>query len=64
MTMKEPKDKDAPQGFDSLLTEEETRGLSEEEKMKRIAAKMEEKFKKEQRRHSQVAASVSTFVHL
>ena len=55
MTMREPKDEKA-QGFDSLLTEEEKAGLSEEEKMKRIAAKMEEKFKSEQRRASTVAA--------
>ena len=55
MTMREPKDEKA-QGFESLLTEEEKAGLSEEEKMKRIAAKMEEKFKSEQRRASTVAA--------
>lgn len=55
MTMREPKDEKA-QGFESLLTEEEKAGLSEEEKMKRIAAKMEEKFKNEQRRASTVAA--------
>ena len=51
MTMREPKDEKA-QGFESLLSEEEKQGLSEEEKMKRIAAKMEEKFKSEQRRVS------------
>ena len=55
MTMREPKDEKA-QGFESLLTEEEKEGLSEEEKMKRIAAKMEEKFKSEQRRVSTVSA--------
>jgi len=55
MTMREPKDEKA-QGFESLLTEEEKAGLSEEEKMKRIAAKMEEKFKSEQRRASTVIA--------
>ena len=55
MTMREPKD-DKGQGFESLLTEEEKAGLSEEEKMKRIAAKMEEKFKSEQRRVSTVTA--------
>ena len=55
MTMREPKDEKA-QGFESLLTEEEKAGLSEEEKMKRIAAKMEEKFKSEQRRVSTVTA--------
>jgi len=53
--MREPKDEKA-QGFESLLTEEEKAGLSEEEKMKRIAAKMEEKFKSEQRRASTVVA--------
>lgn len=51
MTMREPKDEKA-QGFESLLSEEEKQGLSEEEKMKRIAAKMEEKFKSETRRVS------------
>jgi len=51
MTMREPKDEKV-QGFESLLSEEEKQGLSEEEKMKRIAAKMEEKFKSEQRRVS------------
>ena len=56
MTMREPKDEKA-QGFESLLSEEEKAGLSEEEKMKRIAAKMEEKFKSEQRRVSVVAVS-------
>ena len=55
MTMREPNDEKA-QGFESLLTEEEKEGLSEEEKMKRIAAKMEEKFKSEQRRVSTVSA--------
>ncbi|PFX16028.1 hypothetical protein AWC38_SpisGene19720 [Stylophora pistillata] len=55
MTMREPKDEKA-QGFESLLTEEEKEGLSEEERMKRIAAKMEEKFKSEQRRVSTVSA--------
>ena len=56
MTMREPKDEKA-QGFESLLTEEEKEGLSEEEKMKRIAAKMEERFKSETRRVSTVAVS-------
>lgn len=53
MTVREPKDEKA-QGFESLLSEEEKLGLNEEEKMKRIAAKMEEKFKNEQRRVSVV----------
>ena len=56
MTVREPKDGKA-QGFYSFLTEEEKQGLSKEEKMKRIAAKMEEKFKNEQRRLSVVSVS-------
>mgnify|MGYP000117374317 FL=1 len=56
MTVREPKD-DKAQGFDSLLTEEEKQGLSEEEKMNRIAAKMQEKFKSEPRRVSVVSVS-------
>ena len=61
MTMREPKDEKA-QGFESLLTEEEKEGLSEEEKMKRIAAKMEERFKSETRRVSTVAVSHVAFM--
>ena len=62
MTMREPKD-DKAQGFESLLTEEEKAGLSEEEKMKRVAAKMEEKFKSEQRRASTVVAVSFKRIH-
>lgn len=58
MTMREPKDEKA-QGFESLLSEEEKQGLSEEEKMKRVAAKMEEKFKSETRRVSVALAPPS-----
>ena len=62
MTMKEPKE-DKGQGFENLLTEEEKHGLSEEDKMKRIAAKMEEKFKSETRRVSTIAAvSIQSFL--
>ena len=56
MTMRESKVEKA-QGFESLLTEEEKEGLIEEEKMTRIAAKMEERFKSETRRVSTVAVS-------
>lgn len=56
MTVREPKD-DKAQGFDSLLTEEEKQGLSEEEIMNRVAAKMQEKFKNEPRRVSVVSLS-------
>ena len=59
MTMREPKDEKA-QGFESLLSEEEKQGLSEEEKMKRVAAKMEEKFKSETRRVSVAVSGMST----
>ncbi|XP_032219683.2 trichohyalin [Nematostella vectensis] len=52
MTMKEPRDPTAPQGFQSFLDDEEVKGLSEDERMKRVAAKMEQKFKSEQRRVS------------
>lgn len=51
MTMKEPKKKDS-KGFDHLLTQEEAEGLNEEDRMKLIAAKMEEKFKNAERRAS------------
>ena len=61
MTMREPKDEKA-QGFESLLTEEEKEGLNEEEKMKRIAAKMEERFKSETRRVSTVTVSHVAFM--
>ena len=50
MTMKEPKSES--KGFDHILTQEEAEGLSAEEKMKLIAAKMEQKFKVEERRVS------------
>ena len=59
MTMREPKDEKA-QGFESLLSEEEKQGLSEEEKMKRVAAKMEEKFKSETRRVSVAVSGLRT----
>ena len=59
MTMREPKDEKA-QGFESLLSEEEKQGLSEEEKMKRVAAKMEEKFKSETRRVSVAVSELRT----
>ena len=50
MTMKEPKSES--KGFDHILTQEEAEGLSPEERMKLIAAKMEQKFKVEERRVS------------
>ena len=50
MTMKEPKSDS--KGFDHMLTQEEAEGLNAEEKMKLIAAKMEQKFKVEERRVS------------
>ena len=50
MTMKEPQSES--RGFEHILTEEEKEGLSPEEKMKLIAAKMEQKFKVEERRTS------------
>ena len=50
MTMKEPRSES--RGFEHILTEEEKEGLSPEEKMKLIAAKMERKFKVEERRVS------------
>ena len=59
MTMREPRDEKA-QGFESLLSEEEKQGLSEEEKMKRVAAKMEEKFKSETRRVSVAVSGLRT----
>jgi hypothetical protein len=48
--MKEPKSDS--KGFDHMLTQEEAEGLNAEEKMKLIAAKMEQKFKVEERRVS------------
>ena len=63
MTVREPKD-DKAQGFESLLTEEEKQGLSEEERMNRIAAKMQEKFKNEPRRVSVVSVSWKWFLFL
>ena len=50
MTMKEPRSES--KGFDHILTQEEAEGLNPEEKMKLIAAKMEQKFKVEERRVS------------
>lgn len=50
MTMKEPRSES--KGFDHILTQEEAEGLSAEERMKLIAAKMEQKFKVEERRVS------------
>ena len=50
MTMKEPRSES--RGFEHILTEKEKEGLSPEEKMKLIAAKMEQKFKVEERRVS------------
>lgn len=50
MTMKEPKSES--KGFDHILTREEAEGLSPEDRMKLIAAKMEQKFKVEERRAS------------
>lgn len=50
MTMKEPKGES--KGFDHILTQEEAEGLDPEERMKLIAAKMEQKFKVEERRVS------------
>ena len=46
MTMKEPKDPNAV-GFESVLNPDEAKGLSEDEKMARIAKEMEKKFKSE-----------------
>ena len=50
MTMKEPRKNSG--GFDHILTQEEAAGLNAEDKMKLIAAKMEEKFKVEQQKAS------------
>ena len=46
MTVKEPKEQDSV-GFNQLLKEEDVSGLSEDERMARIAKKMEMKFKQE-----------------
>lgn len=51
-TVMEPRDETAGKGFSSFQDDEELKGLTEDEKMKQIAAKMEEKFKSEQRRKS------------
>ena len=51
MTVKEPKDSTAL-GFENMLTDKEKEGLTEEEQMKMVATKMQEKFKTEQRRTS------------
>ena len=56
MTMMEP-GKDS-KGFAHILSQEEAEGLSDEEKMKLIAAKMEEKFKVEERRASTTVRGV------
>lgn len=55
-TMKEPRDPNAPKGFSSFQDDEELEGLSQDEKMKRIAAKMEEKFKIEQKEQKRKAS--------
>ena len=47
MTVKEPKEEGGVEGFSSLLEDEEALGLTEDEKMARIAKKMELKFKQE-----------------
>ncbi len=44
--MKEPKDPNAA-GFDKLLDNKETEGLTEDEKMAKVARKMEQKLKQE-----------------
>eukprot|EP00112_Aurelia_sp_Birch-Aquarium-sp1_P011019 Seg2326.5 transcript_id=Seg2326.5/GoldUCD/mRNA.D3Y31 product="hypothetical protein" protein_id=Seg2326.5/GoldUCD/D3Y31 len=46
MTVKEPREEDSV-GFNQLLKEEDVSGLSEDERMARIAKKMEMKFKQE-----------------
>ena len=46
MTVKEPKEQDSV-GFNQLLKEEDVSGLSEDERMARVAKKMEMKFKQE-----------------
>lgn len=58
-TMKEPRDPNAPKGFSSFQDDEELEGLSQDEKMKRIAAKMEERFKTEQKRKPSIQAVCS-----
>lgn len=57
-TMKEPRDPDAPKGFSSFQDDKEVEGLSQDERMKLVAARMEEQFKKEQStmRKSSIAA--------
>ena len=47
MTVKEPKEEGGTDGFRSLLEDDETEGLSEDEKMARAAKIMEMKFKQE-----------------
>ena len=47
MTVKEPREEGAADGFKGLLEEDEADGLSEDEKMAIIAQKMEMKFKQE-----------------
>ena len=46
MTIKEPRDESST-GFEALLDEQETQGLTEDEKMTRIAKKMEMKLREE-----------------
>lgn len=60
MTMKEPKS--TSKGFDHILTQEEAEGLGPEEKMKLIAAKMEEKFKVVERRVSSTVTANCTIM--
>jgi hypothetical protein len=50
----EPRDENTGKGFSNFQDEEEMKGLNEDDRMKKIAAKMEEKFKSEHRRKSSV----------
>lgn len=63
-TMKEPRDPDTPKGFSSFHDDKEFEGLSQDEKMKKIAAKMEEKFKIEQKQSSRRKSSVAAVCFL
>jgi len=47
MTVKEPREEGVADGFKGLLEDDEADGLSEDEKMARIAQKMEMRFKQE-----------------
>ena len=62
MTVKEPRDESAD-GFRSLLEDEDTEGLNEDEKMARIAKKMEMKFKQEGNQTTEQVGKVFRRIH-